>query len=447
MSEIIFRLYLTTGLVFSFIPGVVLTRPVSADWCQCVIFVLNRLGIQQIPGEYWTAASLAVPDDTGKTWMDYQGYAKRLDGELPQPGDLMVLAGGAEVITAQVWDGSEHLVPVPVDIWAGHIGIVENAQKMEKENQSYLQITLLSANWGVNAKPAGVIGSCYNVDESVFLLPVGYKKAQFFFAENPMKMRERIVNRANRWSLLGIEPNTSATLDGYPVSPAGFVSAALVEPGAHPLKPMLVKPETDFTAINFESTQSGDIVTFADKIGDRGYGIITEIDPSKTNNRQISIQATYMLTGSRAIGPETWNLFRKDEDWTRIFPDGTAVSVHFYRFKMLQGYPRFGDRGVTWVKSSPHVVNVNFILSNAGGKEIAISNIYIKVRNQNFNGEENQPAVKFPVEPKITLHAGEMFVYSHSATLPMNGEYELDIYYDWENKPVLLEKAAIIKVD
>jgi hypothetical protein len=151
MDHFFIRLLLASELVFSgFTPSVV-TKPVSADWCQCVIFVLNLMGIEQIPGDYWTAASLAEPDKAGTSWMEYQGFTKRPVGELPLTGDLLVLAGGAEVITAQIWDGTEHLVPVPVDVWAGHIGIVENALKVKKDGIPYLQISLLSANWGVNA--------------------------------------------------------------------------------------------------------------------------------------------------------------------------------------------------------------------------------------------------------------------------------------------------------
>jgi len=90
--------------------------------------------------------------------MNYQGFSKRSEGEIPQLSDLLLLAGGAEVETVQTWNGIEHLVPVPVDVWAGHIGIVENAQKGVKEGQTFFQVKLLSANWGVNAKTAGVLG-------------------------------------------------------------------------------------------------------------------------------------------------------------------------------------------------------------------------------------------------------------------------------------------------
>ncbi len=144
-------------------------RPLEADWCQCVIFVLNLLGIEQIPGEYWTASSLAIPDEAGKTWMNYQGYTQRPSGQIPKTGDLLVLSGGAEVITVQSWDCTEHLVPVPVDVWAGIYGIVLEAAQVEKEGQSYVQVHLLSANWGVSSRNLGVVGSCFNVDDSLFL--------------------------------------------------------------------------------------------------------------------------------------------------------------------------------------------------------------------------------------------------------------------------------------
>ncbi|MEI8132821.1 MAG: hypothetical protein WCG34_10330 [Leptolinea sp.] len=60
MGAILFRLLLIIGQVIPAQFPKVVTRPVSADWCQCVIFVLNLMGIEPIPGEYWTAASLTA---------------------------------------------------------------------------------------------------------------------------------------------------------------------------------------------------------------------------------------------------------------------------------------------------------------------------------------------------------------------------------------------------
>jgi hypothetical protein len=189
--------------------------PLPADWCQCVVFVLNLLGIQQIPGEYWTAASLAVPDQAGLTWMDYQGYRRRQDVELPETGDLLVLNGGAEVITEQTWAGVNTWF---LYRWTCGPGILElfcGQMRSRRMGQYTGRSILLSANWGVNSHALGVVGSCFNVDESSFLLPVGYKKATFFFPSDPAKMRERMVNRAARWARLCLPPNPKTTMDGF----------------------------------------------------------------------------------------------------------------------------------------------------------------------------------------------------------------------------------------
>jgi hypothetical protein len=445
MAVFFVRLFLITGLVY---PGYIpagMTRPVSADWCQCVIFVLNLMGIEQIPGEYWTAASLAVPDETGKTWMEYQGFSKRPAEGLPQPGDLLVLAGGTEVVVPQIWNGIEHLVPVPVDVWAGHIGIVENAHNVEKEGRYYKQITLLSANWGVNAKPAGVIGSCYNVDESVFLLPGGYDKAQFFFASNPLKMRERVVNRAKRWSLLGLASNPQTTMDGYPLTPSGFVSASIMEPGEQPLKSVLVESGTDLIEIFGAAALPGDILSFRSNNGQIGYGILTGNVKSMNSSREMIFQVISMRPGGRVIGPETWNLNFRDDIWGRVFPDNTFSTVRFYRFKKMPGYPMFGADGDTWMQEIPRRVSVKFLLTNAGGSEIEITNLYIQAQSQ--NSTKNQPVLKFPEEKKITLQAGEIYTYSTSSLFPTAGKYELEVHYEWQNKSVVVEKAAVINVE
>jgi hypothetical protein len=442
------RVLLITGLVIPGLLPVGRVKPVSADWCQCVIFVLNLMGIEQIPGEYWTAASLAMPDDTGKTWMDYQGFSKRRAGELPQPGDLLVLAGGAEVVTGQSWDGTEHLVHVPVDVWAGHIGIVENAQKIEKDGQPYLQVTLLSANWGVNAKPAGVVGSCYNVDESTFLLPDSYKKAQFFFAVDPIKMRERVVNRAKRWSLLGITANPQVTMDGYPITPVGFASAALQEPGELRLTPSaLEKSNTDLVEIYGAAAQPGDVVIFAGGNGDPGYGIISGNRTPVITCRQVVFQLISMQPGGRVTGPETWNLIRRDENWIRVLPDNSVTIVRFYRFDGLPGYPLPGTSGITWVRDIARRVSVTFTLLNGGGNSIEITNLFIQARSRQTDVMGNHLVIKFPEETKITLKAGEMYTYSYSVKFPTAGEYELDAHYEWQNLPILTKNVTVIQVN
>lgn len=447
MSGLFFRLFLVFELTFSgFIPPSK-PRPVTADWCQCVIFVLNLMGIEQIPGEYWTAASLAEPDKSGSTWMEYQGFNERPDGELPQPGDLLVLADGAEVTTVQTWDGTEHLVPVVVDVWAGHIGIIENAQKVTKEGNSYLQITLLSANWGVNARPSGVVGSCYNVDESIFLIPESDKMSKYFYASDLLMMRERVINRAKRWSSLGITPNPQVTLDGFPLTPEGFISAALNEPDVHPLTPDLISEDADLVEIFDTAAQPGDVVILNGEEGNVGYGIIAGSDSSKNTSRDRFMQVISMLPDGRVTGPETWNLIRRDDVWIKVFPDTTFASVRYYRYNKLPGYPVPGKKGISWVNDYKLHGSISFSLTNAGGKDIEVENLMIEARARQNGGQKNTTILEFPKQSKILLKAGEIYVYSYSPNFPAPGEYDLDIHYEWQNNPVIIDKAITIQVE
>jgi len=59
-------------------------------------------------------------------------------------------------------------------------------------------------------------------------------------------------------ALLGLVANLQVTIGGYPISPAGFVSAALQEPGENPLKLGLVARRTDFIEIYGAAAQPGD---------------------------------------------------------------------------------------------------------------------------------------------------------------------------------------------
>jgi len=114
-------------------------------------------------------------------------------------------------------------------------------------------------------------------------------------------MRERVVKRAKRWSLLGLRANSLATIDGYPISPAGFVSAALQEPGEHPLKPGLVARRTDFIEIYGSGIQPGDVVIYDGKNGETGFGIITEIGLAMNTSRQKVIKVISMQPGGSKI--------------------------------------------------------------------------------------------------------------------------------------------------
>jgi hypothetical protein len=360
---IIGRKLLITAVVCAGVSTPVLINPPKADWCQCVIFTLNLLGIQQIPGEYWSASSLVIPDKSGKTWMDYQGYKQRANGEMPGTGDLLVLPGGAEVITVQTWSGSEHLVPVPVSAWTGHMGIVLQAEKVEKEGNTYTQIQLMSANWGVLAKNLGVVGSCYNVDASTFLIPEGYKKALFFHPTDPVKMRERMVNRANRWALLGMTAGGNAFVDGFPINPSGFISYVMEPVNSKPLIPAITNVAENMVEIPAESALPGDFL-LAGKETEPGLGVVTQVTESEPGLAWKG-QVTYLPAAGTVTGPSEWSLTDKKNEWLKSSGNGGQEAVHFLRYKNIPGYTALSN-----LRMSPgtetYSVNLDLSVSNGG---------------------------------------------------------------------------------
>jgi hypothetical protein len=433
---------LTTGLIQPNNP-----KPLAADWCQCVIFILNLLGIQQIQGEYWTATSLAVPDKTGKSWMDYQGYTKRMPDQVPQTGDIMVLEAGAQVITVQTWDGSEHLVPVPVDAWAGHIGIVLNTEPVVKAETAYLQVNLLSANWGVNSRPLGVVGSCFNVDESNFLLPEGYKKASFFYATDPLKMRERMVNRASRWALLGLAANPQASMDGFPITPSGFISYVLQPVGKQPLTPVVTDIKSAVYEISPEAVLEGDFVLFGDE-NNPGLGIIVSVGLHEKDNSRLNFGVISMLPGKRVTGPDPWGIQRNADGWIKELSDMDSAIVRFYRFQDLPGYPAIPGSAQISSGKNEKVRDVGFVITNGGGTEISLSNLEINAYRVAEDGnQQSNPSVITQAKKELTLKPGEFDLVAASIYFPVYGEYTLEIQYEWKNDVIRKLDTDIVTIN
>ncbi len=369
------RTCILSSMVITWNLNPILNRPISADWCQCVIFLLNILGIDQIPGEYWTAESLAIPDEFGMTWMDYQGYSQRSPGEIPQTGDLLVLLGGAEVVTVQEWSGEEHLVPVPVDVWAGHIGIVLDAKEVEFEQKAYFQIRLLSANWGVNANYLGVVGSCYNVDSSEFLVSRGDDKAKFFHETDPRKMRERMVNRAERWSQLGLAENGNSTLDGFPVTPSGFVSHVMRPVGNEPLVPLIRDISAELLPIEPKDLVSGDIVVIG-RENNPGFGFIVE-PGLVTGTRTWTGSLIHFLPGGKVSATEEWTATLSGTNWVRVASGGGSARIRFFRYRSLPGYLFLKTTDPLRVVNQDAQQQLELYLGNGGGSSLTMRSISI----------------------------------------------------------------------
>ena len=401
-----------------------LASPPHADWCQCVIFTLNLLGIQQIPGEYWTAASLAVPDSYGKTWMDYQGYRKRAVGEKPATGDLLVLSGGAEVITVQTWSGSEHLVPVPVSAWTGHMGIVLGTEMVEKEGTAYRQVRLMSANWGVLSENLGVVGSCYNVDESTFLLPDGYSKADFFQPVEPVKMRERMVNRANRWSYLSLFASPGAVVDGFPITPSGLISYVLEPVNSKPLTPAVTDLSRNLADISAEAALAGDIV-LTGATADPGLGVVTLVVENRVENEWKG-QVTYLLPGGRVTGPVEWDLIKRENQWFRKNDTGGEDVVHFFRNRNLPDYANFSNISVT-TGEEPRSINLSFTITNGGTGTVENSKVTALVypREMVPTPAVNEPTIKQDLRAIQRLSVNESWKMVENLKIKAPGDYRL----------------------
>jgi hypothetical protein len=447
LPSTIINVIVAANLVFQgwMIPGP--ARQNSAEWCQCVIFVLNILGIKQIPGEYWTAASLAESDRAGNTWMDYQGYTQRADDDLPRTGDLLVLSNGAEVITVQTWDGSEHLVPVLVDVWAGHLGIVLKAEPVLKEGTNYFQIHLLSANWGVSSHSLGVVGSCFNVDESSFLIPVAYKKASFFYASDPVKTRERIINRAKRWALLGLAANSQSSLDGFPITPSGFISHILEPVGENPITPVISDIQNALVEILPTGALPGDILVFGEE-KNPGLGVITRINSGYTGDDGLSLDVISMLPGKKVVGPDTWQVTKETGGWSAVNSEQNSTSVRFFRYKAIPDYPALWENIQITRNDNVNEYQTTLRLTNGGIGKLVLHDIELITYPVTIEEKADTTAgIHIPLTDELTLKPGEKYSFTSTIHLVDKGQYRFELQSSESVNPFWLEdpdKTSVI---
>jgi hypothetical protein len=193
-----------------------------AGWCQCAIFVVNHLGLEIIPGEYYTAGSFAVPDEKGLTWMEYQGFSQRPPGENPQKGDVVVIRPNGRVFIPAAGEGSRMMEVNAA--WTGHIGVVESAESETIEGVDTWRLTFLSSNWGVNASPMFVRSNCFNVDRSVVWIEKADPDFSYWVQTDAKLQRQHILNigrlLVNGYYHIGID----GTVDGYPLSGDGLTA-------------------------------------------------------------------------------------------------------------------------------------------------------------------------------------------------------------------------------
>ncbi len=411
-------------------------------------FILTILGIDQIPGEYWTAASLAEPDQDGLTWMDYQGYSLRRSGDKPLTGDLLVLAGGAQVVTVQEWNSMEHLVPVPVDVWAGHIGIVLGAGEVILEGTEYFNIRLLSANWGVNSSYLGVVGSCYNVDSSEFLVEKDDESAKFFYASDPRKERERMVNRAERWAMLGLRANSGASLDGFPVTPSGFISDVMQPVGAEPLIPTIWDVAAEMVQITPESLLPGDFVLFGDPV-DPGLGVV--VDPGMViGGRTWTGSLIYLEAEGRATGPAIWTASLIGEDWVRNNADTESTKIKFLRYKGIPAYLGFSSNEPLRINNREGNVELELFVMNSGGMEMDVSSILLTLFQTNHEEDRIPPkSVNRVILTDLNIHLvpGQSYHVFSEIDPIKPGEYGVSIEYQTTGAQNIKVGEVLLTVD
>ncbi|NMB54247.1 MAG: hypothetical protein GYA15_06055 [Leptolinea sp.] len=391
---------------------------------------MNILGIKQIPGEYWTAASLAEKDQYGKTWMEYQGYTQRAITDLPRTGDLLVLDKGSEVITVQTWSGSEHLVPVSANSWTGHLGIVLGADPVEKEGTAYIQIRLLSANWGVNSRSIGVAGSCFNVDESTFLLPPGYKKAHFFFPTDPVKMRERMVNRAARWSMLGLPPDPQTSLDGFSITPSGFISYILEPVGEKPITPSITDIPRELVEIQPVGILPGDILVIGES-GNPELGLVTAVEPEVSEEIGLNINIISMQPGEITTGPTSLNVIKVGEVWSAIDSEKHKVAARFFRYRQMPDYPALQGHLQVIPSAGENEVQIRMALTAGGIHDVVIHHPVVVTYPILPDGRvDANSGWNIAITDELTLIPGELESRTVDLQFPRNGDYLIGLQSD-----------------
>jgi len=376
--------------------------------------------------------------------MDYQGFMERPAEELPQTGDLLVLKGGAQVVTVQTWDGMEHLVPVPVDVWAGHIGVVLGAEVTEKENNPYIQVHLLSANWGVNASPLGVVGSCFNADESTFLVPRGYAKAIFYKAADPAKMRERMVNRANRWAQLGLAANSQGSLDGFPLSPSGFISEVLQPVNSQPLVPGITDIAGSLVEVDPNGVLPGDIVIFGEK-NNPALGVVDSITPNLQSS-EMEFGVVSFRPAGRVTGPELWKITGQAGNWTGTFPDGEKEKIRFYRYTGLPAFPAIINR-LSLTGAPGEDIRVVLDLTNGGLGELTVNHLYLRLYPVQTDGIVQAKPVAQISLPDIVVKSGEKITTNSEITPPSTGEFRLVLDFQGNDGRILSLEAGQLTVN
>lgn len=412
ISRIIFVIAL---LGFCF-PGTVRAeRNKLADWCQCAIFVVNYLGLDIIPGDYYTAGSFVVPDSSGYTWMEYQGFYERNPINVPQKGDVVVIKPNGQVFFREE-PGSSNLVLVNVDAWAGHIGIIESAEKTVVNEKEYWQVTLLSSNWGVNATSPFVKSYCFNVDRSEILIAKDDSPGSFWYLENIEKQRTHILNLARQLANGYFHISIDKTIDGYPITAAGMVGYVWrLEVGENNTPEVIIR-ENSFE-IPKSSILPGDVLFLSGAQNETSYGVYAGQEfPSNENGNQVNLEEGVVCWFNRSSNTMQWPKRISD-----IFTPEQIDSLIALRLNSIKAVPEIivDDLIIPGETSTM----AGFVIRNNGGQPLFIDRAY--VQGSNLQGEEKSK-VSFPVINNLEIPAGQEYLYYGNLNIIQNGVYKFE---------------------
>jgi hypothetical protein len=378
-----------------------------AEWCQCAIFVVNHLGLEIIPGDYWTAGSFVIPDEAGKTWMEYQGFSRRPDGENPERGDVVVIRPNGRVYFPES-EGSQNLVLVNADPWAGHIGVIDAAEETTVAGLDYWQITFLSSNWGVNATSMFVRSGCFNVDRSVVLVEKGYQEVSFWKQTAPELQRRHILNIARQLANGNYHLGIDGTVDGYPVSGQGLIAYAWnvdLTPGG--------SIEEILTANAVEvppgAIQPGDALMLTDE--GSIFGIYTGADGNGGDWFKSGFAYRFAPSAGTMQGPELLADFLTPQQ---------AAHVHVYRSKAIA--PDLLLEGFEIRTEADGTVTATYLLRNQGGKTVTVNSASVRIASPQGSLAVGSEVVE---NKTIEVPAGQEYVYKSEITVMKSGVYLL----------------------
>jgi hypothetical protein len=377
-----------------------------AGWCQCAVFVVNNLGLEIIPGEYYTAGSFVVPNERGRTWMEYQGFSLRPPGENPRSGDVVVIRPNGRVFIPESGEGSQFMEVNAA--WTGHIGVVESVEAKTIEGIDTWRLTFLSSNWGVNAGPMFVRSNCFNVDRSVVWIEKTDPDFSFWLQTDPQLQRRHILNigrqLANGYYHVGID----GKVDGYPLTGDGLTAymwnVAIPPDGA--LDEALAANRAEVSAA---SALPGDALVVKAAPGNFFHGIYAGGSGMWGDWYENGSAYWFDAASGTLKGPDLLSSLLAADlvDQVHVYRSISIVpDLMVYDFEIREG--------------NDNAMMAAYVLKNQGGQELKIGAATLRVSSPQGNvpaGTDVTPAVN------IEIPAGQEFVYISPVEVADSGVY------------------------